>query len=130
MLLAVRCGLIVRSSDENLFIASCVNFSWSEALALGSLRVTVMRRLATRWAAVRVLVAPCVNEAVVVGGGEGGGGGGGGGGGCVPPTHRASAPPRWAPHARGPALCMSLMWERACRRKGAAVADRGQAWLS
>jgi len=45
-----------------------------------------MRTAATRWAAVRVLVAPVGSEAAAVGGR--------GGGGCVSPTHNAgrSAP--------------------------------------
>ena len=73
----------------------------------------------------RRLVAPVGYEAVVVGeGGEGGGRGA-----SRRPTTRGP-PPRRAPRARGPASCISLMWERGCRRHGAAVSDRGQAWMS
>ena len=100
---------------------AAIAYSWSEALALGSVSAPVMGTAAARWAAVRVMVAPVGNQAVVARGV-----GLGGKGASRRPTI-PGASPRREPRAHGRALCPSVMSKRSCRRKGATGSDSRQA---
>jgi len=83
-----------------------------------------MRTAATKWAAVRVLVAAVGSETAVVGGVWERSGG------CVPPTHNAGR----AALSGAPRPWSGLMYVfdvgKGVPRQGAAAPDCGQAWLS